>query len=58
MTTTEEKLHDLADRIETELKGNGDVVLDKQEAERIVKLMRDAANQIFHFYPRGNDENN
>lgn len=56
--TKEEKLHDFADRIESELNGNGDVVLDRQEAERLVKLMRESANEILHFYLPVNNEQN
>ena len=58
MKTNEQKLHDFADRIESELNGNGDVVLDRQESERLVKLMRDSANEIFHFYQPVNNEQN
>lgn len=58
MKTNEQKLHDFADRIESELNGNGHVVLDRQEAERLVKLMRESANEIFHFYQPVNNEQN
>lgn len=56
--TNEEKLHDFADRIESELNGNGDVVMDRQEAERLVTLMRESATEIFHFYRPVNNEQN
>jgi len=45
--TTEEQLTEFADRIEAESNTNGDVVLKRQEAERLVILMRKAADETF-----------
>jgi len=50
--TIEGKLKEFADRIETELNANGDVVLDRQEAERLVTLMRKAADETFDSWLR------
>jgi hypothetical protein len=48
--TTEEKLKEFADRIETELNACGDVVLERKEAERLVTLMRIAADETLDFW--------
>ena len=51
--TIEDQLKEFADRIETELNANGDVVLDLQEAEKLVTLMRKAADETFDSWLRG-----
>ena len=45
--TNEEKLHDSADEIESRLNESGRVVLNYHDAERLVLLMRESANELF-----------